>query len=42
VRHLVAGELAAAPSGKLGQEPTRVCDQRLALAEEILAKTSSS
>ncbi len=41
VRHLVASGLAAAPGGKFGQG-ARICDQCLALCEEILAETSPS
>jgi ClpX C4-type zinc finger len=40
-RHLVASGLASAPGGKFGQG-TRICNQCLALCEEILAETSPS
>jgi ribosomal protein L37AE/L43A len=41
VRHLVAGGLEAAPGGKFGQG-ARICDECLALCEEILAETTPS
>jgi hypothetical protein len=41
VQRLVASGLAAAPGGKYGQG-TRICDECLALCEEILAETASS
>ena len=41
VRHLVASGLAAAPDGKFGQG-TRICNECLALCEEILAESSPS
>jgi hypothetical protein len=41
LRHLVAGGLEAAPGGKFGQG-ARICNECLALCEEILAETASS
>lgn len=41
VRHLVAGESAAAAGSKLGQGP-RICDECLGLCEEILAESTTS
>jgi ATP-dependent protease Clp ATPase subunit len=40
LRHVVASGLAGAPAGKSGQDGTRICDQCLALCEEILAETA--
>lgn len=41
VRRLVAGGVASAPGGKVGTSP-RICDECLALCEEILAETAPS
>jgi ClpX C4-type zinc finger len=44
VRRLVAGSVASAPGGKVGKvgRRPRICDECLALCEEILAETASS
>ena len=41
MQRLVAGSVASAPVGKVGRRP-RICDECLAMCEEILAETASS
>jgi hypothetical protein len=40
MQRLVAGSVASAPGGKVGKRP-RICDECLAMCEEILAETAS-